>query len=187
MISTRAAALLLCILALRSEQAVLKTYDLQTQMLYGCPESAEFSCIVLWKLSPHSGLLGPSDNFYRLQCTESPPIDSACELPNMFAFNSTKLIKPIEGRAHVSSDTISRYRDSGNFMDMGCKSTQSAVCISLTGQAFKLKSTHYIFSLRCKDVLEKNCGSQPFTIGDKVTSIMPFKELSNDMLISDVF
>jgi len=187
-VSRATAALFLCILAMRSETAVLKTYDLNTQIVYSCPNSVELSCVVLWKLNPQHGLLGQSENFFRLQCIESPAIDAKCTLPEMFAFNKTKLIKPYSSGSSSSVPVrqMGGYHDSGDFIQIGCKATQSAVCVSLTGQAFRIKETYYIFALRCKDILMKGCRSHSFGIGDKITAILPFTPVTQEMLLTDV-
>ena len=113
-------ALLVCILALRAQCAVLKTYDLQSQMIYACPNSTELTCVVLWRLNPRNGLTGTSENFYRLQCTETPQIDVKCNLPKMFTFTTAKLVKPISASNHMSEDQMARYIDNGDFLRIGC-------------------------------------------------------------------
>lgn len=179
--------LVLCVLALRSEQAVLKTFDLNTQVIYPCPTSAEFGCVVLWKLNTGHGLLGPTENFFRLQCFESPSVDKSCSLPQMFAFNQTMLVKPRpQPDAALSPERMHSYTNAGNFVRIGCKSTQSAICMSYTGEAFRIKDTSYMFTFRCKDLREKNCYSASFSPGDKLTAIMPYTAISDDMLLGDI-
>ena len=185
--STANTLLVLCVLAWRSEQAVLKTFDLNTQVIYPCPESAEFGCVVLWKLNARHALLGPTESFFRLQCFEAPSVDKTCSLPHMFSFNQTILLKPRAERDHqLSEETMRSYTEAGDFVRVGCKSSQSAVCMSYTGEAFHIKDTSYMFMLRCKDLQEKGCHMSPFAPGDKVTAIMPYKAVTLDSLLTDV-
>lgn len=179
--------LVFCVLALRSEQAVLKTFDLNTQVIYPCPTSAEFGCVVLWKLNTRHGLLGPTENFFRLQCFESPSVDKSCSLPSMFAFNQSLLVKPRPEPDHRLTEAGMRaYTDAGNFVRIGCKSVQSAVCMSYTGEAFRIKETSYMFTFRCKDLLEKNCHATSFEPGDKLTAIMAYREVSAESILGDI-
>ena len=137
---------LLGLLAMRTEQAVLKTIDLNQQVKYPCNNQAELSCAVIWRLNPMYGLLGQSENVYRLECQETINVDSSCALPPMFTFTQTKLIKARQTPQTVRD--LEFYKTRGDFIEMGCPPTQTAVCLSLSGQGYKLKTEHYILNLR---------------------------------------
>jgi len=173
-------SLLLILLAFSVDAAILKVFDLNQQITYQCPHEAELSCAIIWKLNPSHGLLGNSENIFRLECVESAAVDSQCMLPPIFSFNQTKLIKPrMEQKIH----NIRSYTERGDFLDLGCPASQTAVCLSLHGQGYKLKATHYILNLRCKDVLEKTCHVNSMSQGDKVLAIIPFTKINvGDML-----
>jgi len=166
--------LLLIVLVLSVDAAILKVFDLNQQITYQCPTEAELSCAIIWKLNPAHGLLGNSENIFRLECEESAAVDSQCMLPDIFSFNQTKLIKP---RREQKINNIRSYTERGDFLNLGCPASQTAVCLSLHGQGYKLKSTHYILNLRCKDVLEKACHVNSMSQGDKVLAIVPFNKI----------
>jgi len=153
-----------------SEQAIVNTYDLTRQFTYNCPSDVELSCVVLWAIRPNLGLFGNSEHLYRLQCEETPYIDPECKLPEQFEFNTSKLIRP----RRTSKLNIDLYRERAEFVSIGCKPTQTSICVSLLGAAYKLGPKYYIIKLRCKDVLEKNCQHTPVEIGEKVTAIFPY-------------
>ena len=154
--------------------AVIRTHDLTEQMTYPCPNDAELSCVTLWVYKPRSGMLGTSENIYRLQCQETPHVNPECALPEAFEMNRTKLIKP---RPPGRRLTLDSYRSRGHFVELGCKPTQTAVCVALQGEGFRIKDTQYVLKLRCKDVGEKDCSISPIDVGEKLTAIMQFEAL----------
>jgi len=170
--------------ALKTEEAILTTFDLTSQVKYPCPSSGELSCVILWKLNPSYGLISSGENIFRLECESAPPVDSHCRLPDVFELNSTKLIKPKTGIRHI--ENIARYYERGTFIDIGCKPTETAICIVMNADGLRMKNVRYILDVRCRNIQEKNCPSHPFVPSEKVTMVFPYREvLSTQILFSE--
>ena len=155
-----------------SQQAVVNTHDITAQMTYQCPSDVELSCVALWIIRPRHGLLGNGEKIYSLQCEETPPLSPNCALPDSFTFNETKLIKPAKMRDTYVN--LASYRGLGEFAKIGCKPTQTAICLGLNGAAYKMQGKHIMLKLRCKDVLEKGCRVSENVAGEKFVAIMPY-------------
>lgn len=171
-----------CLLAMGTEQAVLKTVDLNQQIRYPCPAEAQMTCAVTFRLNSVANVLGPTETLLRLDCREDAVVESKCSLPEIFAFNQTKLMRVRDdGPSEMHLDD---FDIAGDFADLGCANIQTSICKPFHGQGYRTKSVHYVLALRCIDVMQKNCSGAPLRIGERVTALLPVEEIDVDGMLA---